>query len=111
MYRYGDNIYHTDPNTDEYIQEDLFHSLPSGVLSPENLQRDTGRTDRVLIGSEFAYWGGAGPTIPKSLSDFVVLRQGHKCRFAADRINALLNWIGTLPERGYVGEPAHWRYL
>src|SRR4051812_22922546 len=48
MLRYGDNVYHRDPDTGRFIQEDSFHSEPAGQLSAPNLCRDTGTTDRVL---------------------------------------------------------------
>lgn len=111
MQRYGDNIYHRDPETGEFIQEDSFHSRPDGVCNDENLNTDTGLTDRVLISADYAYWGGTGPKIPTVLADFVKSGPGYKCRFAADRVDAFLTWLGSMPERGYIGEPAHWRYL
>lgn len=61
---YGDNIYHHD-NEGNWIQEDSHHSLPKGVLNIENLQKDTGTTDRVLISKEFFYFGKNAVDIPK----------------------------------------------
>ncbi len=109
--RYGDNIYHLDPRTGRYIQEDSFHSEQGGVLSLGNYDRDTGITDRVLIGCDFTYWGGSGPKIPASFSDFIVERQGHKCNFDEDRRDIFLSWILGHQERGYLDEPALWKTL
>lgn len=109
--RYGDNIYHRDPTTGRWLQEDSFHSLRDGGLSAPNLQRDTGTTERVLVGTDFAYWGGVGPRIPEGLNDFVVARQGHKCRFAQDRVAAMEAWLGTLDDRGFRGDPADWQFI
>ena len=61
---YGDNIYHHD-NDAKWIQEDSHHSLSKGVLNIENLQRDTGSTDHVLISNEFFYFGKNAVDIPK----------------------------------------------
>lgn len=61
---YGDNIYHHD-NDGKWIQEDSHHSLSKGVLNIENLQRDTGSTDHVLISNEFFYFGKNAVDIPK----------------------------------------------
>jgi hypothetical protein len=105
---HGDNIYHRDPTTGAWIQEDSFHSFPNGVLSPDDLKRDTGRTDRVLLSREFAYWGRAGPRVPAHLSDFVMARQGQKNHFAPERIAELEKWLAQFPERGAVGLPARW---
>tara|TARA_R110002049_G_scaffold227700_1_gene399829 strand:+ start:1075 stop:1503 length:429 start_codon:yes stop_codon:yes gene_type:complete len=109
--RYGDNIYWRRPNTSEWGQLDSFHSEPDGSLSRGNLQKDTGTTDKILIGEEFSYWGQSGPKIPDILADFVVKSQGHKCRFSSERKDAFVAWIGTLAERGYVDEPANWQYI
>jgi hypothetical protein len=109
MYRYGDNIYHPDAATGKYRAVDSFHSEERGGVSPANLKRDTGTTTRVLLGDAFAYWGIDGPKIPRPLDDFIVATQGHKCRFAAERVMAFLAWLNTVPGRGLLGRPAHWR--
>ena len=54
-----------------FVQAGSFHSEPGGVTSLPNLVRDTGRTDRVLLGREYAYWGGSGPLVPQELRDLV----------------------------------------
>ncbi|WP_312778564.1 hypothetical protein [Pseudescherichia sp.] len=51
----GDNIYHQDDNND-WIQEDSHHSNADGSFNMKNLERDT-RTDKVLISSDFYYFG------------------------------------------------------
>lgn len=61
---YGDNIYHHD-KTGRWIQEDSHHSLPNGVLNEENLNRDTRTTDKVLISTEFFYFGNRAIDVPK----------------------------------------------
>jgi len=52
----GDNIYYHD-RTGSFIQEDSHHSNPDGSTNFENLQRDTGRCDQVLISNNFFYFG------------------------------------------------------
>lgn len=52
----GDNIYHKDAQ-DNWIQEDSHHSNPDGTTLHENLDRDTGSTDQVLISECFWYFG------------------------------------------------------
>jgi len=108
MLRHGDNIYHRDPDTGIWMQADSFHSAADGSISPPNLRRDTGTTERVLIGDEFAYWGGEGPPIPASLSDFVHTTQGHRCRFPPDRVERFLAWLVELPRPEFLGRPANW---
>jgi hypothetical protein len=108
MLRYGDNIYHRDNGSLIFTQEDSFHSEPDGATSVGNLKRDTGKTDRVLVGRDFAYWGGAGPKIPESLSEFVHKTQGHKNHFLPERIEAFTAWIRGLPDRGLISAPTDW---
>lgn len=108
MLRYGDNIYHHETGSAAYVQVDSFHSEPGGVTSVENLERDTGRTDRVLIAKEYAYWGGGGPRIPDSLMDFVHTTQGRKSRFPPNRVHAFVAWIRGLPDRGLISDPTDW---
>ena len=107
MHRYGDNIYWTGPDG-TFQQLDSFHSEADGSLSVANRERDTGTTQKVLIGSEFAYFGKAAPPIPHELSFAVMKGQGHKCRFADDERAKVEAWLATVPERGYVNEPGRW---
>lgn len=54
----GDNIYHKD-KYGGWIQEDSHHSNPDGSPNPLNRDRDTGRTDQVLVSNYFLYFGDA----------------------------------------------------
>jgi hypothetical protein len=58
----GDNIYHKDENGG-WIQEDSHHSNVDGTPNPVNLDRDTGRTDQLLISNYFLYFGNEAQTI------------------------------------------------
>jgi hypothetical protein len=105
--RYGDNIYHRD-DSGVLRQEDSFHSREDGSVSPGDFERDTGRTEKVLIGREFAYWGRAGMALPPDLQCFVKRQKWH---FTDVEIERFLAWLAEHPERGYLGEPAHWQFL
>ncbi|HYE44713.1 MAG TPA: hypothetical protein VEA44_02965 [Caulobacter sp.] len=107
MQRYGDNIYHRD-HGGNWIQANSFHSSANGTVDQPNLMRDTGTTTKVLIGRDFAYWGGNGPAIPLHLSDFVHTTQGHRCRYKADRIAAFMSWLDQVPKPSLLGRPANW---
>ncbi|MCE7518232.1 hypothetical protein LZG37_08805 [Halomonas titanicae] len=52
----GDNIYHQDTKGN-WIQEDSHHSNADGSQSIENLERDTGTSNHVLISDFFFYFG------------------------------------------------------
>lgn len=106
--RYGDNIYHRD-DSGVLRQEDSFHSREDGSVSPGDFERDTGRTEKVLIGREFAYWGRAGMVLPPDLQCFVRRQKWH---FTDVQIERFMAWLAEHPERGYLGgEPAHWQFL
>jgi hypothetical protein len=108
--RYGDNIYHHD-GADQFKQEDSFHSMEDGTLSLGDLDRDTGTTDHVLVGRDFAYWGRQGIKIPDHLSFVLKKGPGHRCKFNDGQVAAVMEWLQSLPERGYIGEPAHWQFI
>jgi hypothetical protein len=108
--RYGDNIYHHDGGK-SFKQEDSFHSNEDGTISLGDLQRDTGTTDKVLIGHEFAYWGRSGIKVPDHLKFILKKGPSHRCRFSPEQIAAVMTWLNSLPSRGFIGEPAHWQFL
>lgn len=109
---YGDNIYHHDRRTGEWRQEDSFHSRP-GRTNRENLEHDTRITDRVLLGRDFAYWGGAGPKIPAQFrrwQDYDICSgRGHQNRFPPELVEAFIAWLRSLGKQGFVGNPLDWR--
>jgi hypothetical protein len=109
MYRYGDNIYYRDAASSEYRTIDSFHSEAHGRPSPDNLRADTGTTELLLLGDDFAYWGIDGQEIPEALRKVFVAKRYHKCRFPPDKVKAFLSWLEAVPGRGLLGRPAHWR--
>jgi hypothetical protein len=109
MMCYGDNIYRRDTGG-EWLQTDSHHSLPGGVTNPINLKDDT-KTDRVLVSSDYWYFGSCAPTIPSKFrgegkSD-ICTRRGHKVNFAPGLVEDFLTWVKTLPS-GYRGRPDRW---
>lgn len=52
----GDNIYHKN-QLGEWIQEDSHHSNEDGSENSLNLNRDTGKSDHVLVSNYFFYFG------------------------------------------------------
>lgn len=108
--RYGDNIYHRDTADGKWVQANSHHSFPNGAPNPANVNRDTGTTDRVLVGSQYVYWGGSGPKVPSRLrrneSDICCTTQGHKCRFPDDLVHEVISWIESEGLIGFAGAPA-----
>jgi hypothetical protein len=108
----GDNVYHTDPKTGEWLQENCVHSKPSGEQDQPNTLHDTG-TDRVLISEEFYYFGAEAPEVPAKLLDQIGYRNGRGHRvYQKEGCQKLLDWIKAAagPEANRIlGDPFQFR--
>lgn len=106
---FGDNIYHKNARTGRWVQINSHHSHADGRPNAANIRHDT-QTEKVLIASEFVYWGAHGPTIPKRFMKererHVCTVRGHKCNFHPDFVSSFMRWVQTRDARGYVGAPA-----
>ena len=89
----GDNIYHSDPSTGRWVQEDSHHSNPDGSANEANVQHDT-KTDRVLISQRFFYFGKAAPDVPVGLVQALGYEngRGHR-RYTLDQFQPLMRWL------------------
>ena len=105
---YGDNIYHREPMTGAWSQAYSFHSDGEG-LGRGNLETDTGLTDRVLIGADYAYWGSAAPAFPAEMRHLIPEFRAERCRYSEAEKAQIVAWIESQIERGYRGAPADWR--
>lgn len=108
---FGDNIYHRDANGD-WIQEDSHHSFDGGGCNTLNADRDLG-ADRVLISTDFVYWGRKAPKIPAHLRNldgedlFPDVRDFR--RNYSDQLKELVvDWFDH-GEKGRLGRPKSWR--
>jgi hypothetical protein len=107
---FGDNIYHRDPVTGRWLQENSHHSLSDGRPNKSNIEHDT-HSLKVAISDDFVYWGGSGPQIRATLRDYdgydvCTYRPGHKSRFPEGLVTEFVAWIRSFNLSGYVGEPA-----
>ena len=108
---YGDNIYEPQPDGG-FFQHRSHHSLSDGSPNLYNLIKDTS-TNAVLISDDFTYWGGDGPPVPGTLTNFHGLdlrapTQGHVSRFPPDFIDAVEDWFANRDERCICGVPNNW---
>ena len=107
---FGDNIYFQD-DTGQWQQQDSHHSYRDGMPNAHNIKNDT-QADRVLLSTEYAYWGGSGPEMPQRFSDDygfdIFALRNHKCRFSKKLVNDFLNWFRNLGASGYLGAPLDW---
>jgi len=101
---YGDNIYHHDDN-DEWIQEDSHHANNDGTVNVNNLNKDTGSTDRVLICEDFIYFGKSMIAVPDTFQDCIHKGIGHNCPDYS-KAEALWSYLKQrYPEQGKVDNP------
>lgn len=106
---FGDNIYHHIQG--EWSQIDSHHSLDDGTPNDRNIQNDT-QADRVLVATEFAYWGGSGPLIPNILRNYhghdLCIGRGYKRYFPDEMEVQFVMWLSSLKEQGFLGRPIDW---
>lgn len=102
--KYGDNIYHTDIETGEFIQEDSHHSLENGVTNILNYNRDlSGKY--VLISSKYWYFGENAPLLSSHFDILSKVAIGHKVIRDQQLIKNFVDWMKTFPESKYSGCP------
>jgi hypothetical protein len=106
---FGDNIYSRQSGS--WYQENSHHSFEDGSPNPANIANDT-QTNRVLIGTDYVYWGGSGPPIPVRFRNFngidICTKRGHKSEFQAELVQQFIAWIGVSGARGYMADPLDW---
>lgn len=108
---YGDNVYHTDPTTNEVIQEKCAHSNNDGTENTAHKNRDV-RGKNVLLARKFYYFGDHCPEIPKEFSYIKVSHRGIKFwdMYGDDkRIKAFIDWLDTTYGQGIHGDPCNWK--
>ena len=111
---FGDNIYHRDSETGTWLQEDSHHSHRDGSSNQANIDHDT-RVSRILVASEFNYWGAYGPKIPGRFRKFLGFdvccsTQGHKCNFPVQLMNSFVEWLKSINDAGFIGEPMEFKH-
>lgn len=100
---YGDNIYHFDPQTLQWQQENSHHSLSDGSINLLNLNRDTS-SNNVLISDYFFYFGIKNIELPSDLLNEIRIARNYK--LVRNHIGE--NIVSYLKERyqiGYYGNP------
>lgn len=107
-YRCGDAIYHHDPVTGGWVQDDSLHRQKNGQVSLANLRVDTGRTDRLLLSTDFVYWGANAPFLPPHLNMFGAYGVRTKRYFSEKEVNDFIAWAKPQLGQGLVGLPIDW---
>ncbi len=107
---FGDNIYHKDYNN-KWHQIDSHHSYQGGAPNMYNIRNDT-QSDNILIGTEYAYWGGTGPKIDMKFRNYngddICAGRNHRSKFPPGLVEDFIAWFHTLEAHGFLGEPMDW---
>nr|WP_315212954.1 hypothetical protein [uncultured Flavobacterium sp.] len=106
---YGDNFYHQNPITNEWIQEDSAHSLSTGLPNPGHVKIDTDGK-YVLISKMFCYLGDNSILIPEKFWD--ICSEGRNMKGPSiDKKNAekFIKWVVGKYEFGIYGDPINWK--
>lgn len=110
--RCGDNIYHRQPGSGDWIQAPGYHSLDNGCPDHGHVEDDT-RSPRVLISKHFAYFGKSAIDIPDHImfydekDRFKGIRNYH-CNFPQERY--IVEWLQDLTRSpGRRDIPTHWK--
>ena len=93
----GDNIYHRNLETEEWIQEDSCHSRDDGTPNQDHISRDT-KSDHVLVSDDFIYRGGGPAILIPEFDGVTVVHQSrnHKNCFSEETVNSFVNWVRSL---------------
>lgn len=107
---YGDNIYHTDVNSVNIIQEPCAHSNQD--MTPNNIhcKRDV-KGMFVLLSKHFYYFGNSCPLIPNSMVNLCCTSRNfiYKKDINDDQLKAFTDWIEKNYDIGIHGEPINWK--
>lgn len=105
---YGDNIYHKNEKTGEWIQENSAHSFNNGSPNPGHVVPDTAGK-YVLISSNFYYFGDNAKFIPKRFWN--ICNEGRNMKgpsistVIGDRF---IKWLEENFKKGINGDPINW---
>lgn len=99
---YGDNIYHHVG--DSWVQEMSHHRNADGSINYANLNRDT-KTNRVLISTEFYYFGNNAINIPQEFCMLIKHGIGHGVCSDKNLIERFLDYMGKEYDMGIHGIP------
>lgn len=112
MMAFGDNIYHRDPESDRWVQQNSHHSNRDGSPNLINVRVDTSKP-YVLASRRFTYFGKAGPHIPDHLQpvegETLLPGRGHKRWFSPGFEAQVVEWLEGFGFDGCVGEPRDWK--
>lgn len=108
---FGDNFYHQDSKTKEWIQENSAHSLETGLPNLGHVKKDTDGK-YVLISKTFYYLGENSVLIPEKFWD--ICSDGRNMKGPSiDEKNAekFIKWVQSNYGLGIHGDPISWKSI
>ena len=106
---YGDNIYHQEDSSKEWIQEDSAHSLDNGVTNEDHMKRDISG-EYVLVSQEFYYFGKNNPKEPEELIELCPKsRDMEYLNRSQGVVEAFVKWLKDNYTVGIHGDPINWK--
>jgi hypothetical protein len=104
----GDRTYRHEPGSEGWLFETSMHYVPGAKqTSGGHVARDT-KVNRLLVGSQFTYWGNSGPCVPAHLISLFPNPRGDKCPPDGPLLTELHQLIDLAQPRGVCGDPADW---
>jgi hypothetical protein len=107
---FGDNIYHRENGF--WFQLNSHHSFADGSPNPRNIKHDR-QTNRVLIATQYAYWGGSGPAVSEELRSYeghsLCIGRGYKRHFPTGMVECFTSWFTSLNQQGCLARPVDWK--
>lgn len=103
---YGDNMYYQDA-AGLWNQLNSAHSHPDGSTNQKHLDRDIGGK-RVVVSSNFYYFGNKAPFIGRSFRGLVRDGIGQKKVTDVELIEKFKNWLWENYNNGIHGDPINW---
>lgn len=102
---YGDNFYHRDIHTNEWIQERSAHST---VDIKKHIKKDTS-ADCILLSKNFYYLGNNAVLIPDDCINICKKGPGMKYKDLEDEGDLLVKWLQSNFKKGINGDPINWK--
>lgn len=105
---YGDNIYHYDKASNNWIQEDSAHSFDEGKTNEAHLKSDL-KGEKVLISKSFYYFGDNHIEIPKRFLEICSNGRSVKSVSIPTKVaDNFMRWLQKNHSEGIHGDPINW---
>ena len=101
----GDNAYHIDCETGEWIQEPCQHTESDCTPCKRDMASDL-KANRVLIGERFIYWGDRAQELPLFAGEKLFDGRNYKCKYGPEVVAEFQEWYNSLGLQGVIGRPA-----